>query len=63
MRAPDGCPGCNPDHVLPFLHERGLQVEELPTGTQNTGEIITCDRCERSWLLMPRNGDAKAPVA
>jgi DNA-directed RNA polymerase subunit RPC12/RpoP len=46
-----------------FLHGQGIHVEEIPEGTTKSAETIACDRCGRKWILMPRTGDVKTPVA
>jgi DNA-directed RNA polymerase subunit RPC12/RpoP len=60
---PTGCPGCNPDSVLPLLEARGIHVEEIPPPTQMSSDVIVCDTCGRAWLMMPRPGDPGVPVA
>jgi DNA-directed RNA polymerase subunit RPC12/RpoP len=46
-----------------FLHQQGIHVEELPRDTPKAAESIACDNCGRKWILMPRTGDVKTPVA
>lgn len=62
-RPPDGCPGCNPEQVMRFLHRQGIHVEELPETATRSSDTIACDHCGRKWILMPRTGDRKTPVA
>lgn len=63
QKPPDGCPGCNPTQVMPFLHGRNIHVEELPEEAAHAPEAVVCERCKRAWILMPRTGDNKTPVA
>jgi hypothetical protein len=60
---PAGCPGCNPDGVLPLLEARNIRVEEVPRPRHAWTDIIVCEACGRAWLMIPRRGDPGAPVA
>jgi len=62
-RPPNGCPGCNPGEVMVYLHAHGIHVEELPEETAGLIDTITCDRCGKSWLLMPRPGAPNKPAS
>lgn len=63
IRPPDGCPGCNTEQVMRYLHGRGIHVEEIPEEATRSADSIACERCRRKWILMPRTGDVKTPVA
>lgn len=60
---PPGCPGCNPDEILPLLDRRGIKVEEVPRPGHSWSDVVCCDDCGRAWLLMPGVTDVKKPVA
>lgn len=60
---PEGCPGCNPEEILPLLEARDIRVEEVPRPRHAWNDVVPCQRCGRAWLLMPREGQEGTPVA
>lgn len=62
---PKGCMGCNADEIGPILKSRGITVVELDVATPWSAvkDVVVCQECGRAWLLMPREGDPRTPVA
>lgn len=60
---PKGCMGCNPEEIKPLLEARGIHVEAVPGTPAASKDILVCGQCGQAWLLMPREGDPKTPVA